>query len=78
MYAFPLFLFRLAESRTNPQVLDIGVNPQDINTEECLSLSQWDQAEAEPPEQKDTFSFWMEAGAAEKRWRWTGEGAFGV
>ena len=66
MYAIPLFLFRLAESRTNPQVLDIGVNPQDINTEECLSLSQWDQAEAEPPEQKDTFSFWMEASAAEK------------
>uniref|UniRef100_A0A3Q3JL57 PID domain-containing protein n=1 Tax=Monopterus albus TaxID=43700 RepID=A0A3Q3JL57_MONAL len=29
--------FRLAESRTNPQVLDIGVNPQDFNTEECLS-----------------------------------------
>ncbi|CAL8286053.1 unnamed protein product [Lota lota] len=48
---------RLAESRTNPQVLDIGVNPQDINTEECLSLSQWDRAEAEPTEQYDTFSF---------------------
>ncbi|XP_059908082.1 low density lipoprotein receptor adapter protein 1b isoform X1 [Gadus macrocephalus] len=48
---------RLAESRTNPQVLDIGVNPQDIHTEECLSLSQWDQAEPEPPEQKDTCSF---------------------
>lgn len=48
---------RLAESRTNPQVLDIGVSPQDMNTEECLSLSQWDQAEVEPTEQKDTFGF---------------------
>uniref|UniRef100_A0AAV2JB66 PID domain-containing protein n=1 Tax=Knipowitschia caucasica TaxID=637954 RepID=A0AAV2JB66_KNICA len=34
---------RLAESRTNPQVLDIGVNPQDLNTEECLSPGKWDQ-----------------------------------
>uniref|UniRef100_A0A3B4A0Y6 PID domain-containing protein n=1 Tax=Periophthalmus magnuspinnatus TaxID=409849 RepID=A0A3B4A0Y6_9GOBI len=30
-------------SRTNPQVLDIGVNPQDLNTEECLSPGKWDQ-----------------------------------
>ncbi|KAK2891580.1 hypothetical protein Q8A73_017245 [Channa argus] len=27
---------RLAESRTNPQVLDIGVNPQDFNTEDLV------------------------------------------
>ncbi|XP_056106599.1 low density lipoprotein receptor adapter protein 1b isoform X1 [Rhinichthys klamathensis goyatoka] len=43
---------RLAESRTNPQVLDIGVNPQDFNPEECLSPSNWDKAEAE-----DAFGF---------------------
>ncbi|XP_028848953.1 low density lipoprotein receptor adapter protein 1b isoform X2 [Denticeps clupeoides] len=43
---------RLAESRTNPQVLDIGVNPQDFNTEECLSPGNWDKAEAE-----ETFGF---------------------
>ncbi|CAL8272092.1 unnamed protein product [Merluccius merluccius] len=48
---------RLAESRTNPQVLDIGVNPQDMNTEESLSLGQWDQADVEPTEQKDTSGF---------------------
>lgn len=34
---------RLAESRTNPQVLDIGVSPQDLNTEECISPGRWDQ-----------------------------------
>ncbi|XP_077053013.1 low density lipoprotein receptor adapter protein 1b isoform X1 [Siphateles boraxobius] len=43
---------RLAESRTNPQVLDIGVNPQDFNPEECLSPSNWDKAEAD-----DAFGF---------------------
>ncbi|XP_034531370.1 low density lipoprotein receptor adapter protein 1b isoform X1 [Notolabrus celidotus] len=48
---------RLAESRTNPQVLDIGVNPQDFNTEECLSPGKWDQDEADFAAQKDTFGF---------------------
>ncbi|XP_038583819.1 low density lipoprotein receptor adapter protein 1-B-like, partial [Micropterus salmoides] len=48
---------RLAESRTNPQVLDIGVNPQDFNTEECLSPGKWDQEDSEFPAQKDTFGF---------------------
>ncbi|XP_071063251.1 low density lipoprotein receptor adapter protein 1b isoform X3 [Pseudochaenichthys georgianus] len=46
---------RLAESRTNPQVLDIGVNPQDFNTEECLSPGKWDQEDIDFPPQKDTF-----------------------
>uniref|UniRef100_H3DHP2 Low density lipoprotein receptor adaptor protein 1b n=1 Tax=Tetraodon nigroviridis TaxID=99883 RepID=H3DHP2_TETNG len=46
---------RLAESRTNPQVLDIGVNPQDINTEECLSPGKWDQDDTDFTAQKDTF-----------------------
>ncbi|XP_071377802.1 low density lipoprotein receptor adapter protein 1-B-like [Centroberyx affinis] len=48
---------RLAESRTNPQVLDIGVNPQDLNTEECLSPGKWDQADTDLTEQKDGFGF---------------------
>ncbi|KAI3367896.1 hypothetical protein L3Q82_026726, partial [Scortum barcoo] len=46
---------RLAESRTNPQVLDIGVNPQDFNTEECLSPGKWDQEDADFTAQKDTL-----------------------
>ncbi|XP_047466984.1 low density lipoprotein receptor adapter protein 1b isoform X2 [Mugil cephalus] len=48
---------RLAESRTNPQVLDIGVNPQDLNSEECLSPGKWDQEETDFTAQKDTFGF---------------------
>lgn len=48
---------RLAQSRTNPQVLDIGVNPQDYNTEECLSPSNWDKADAEAADGEDTFVF---------------------
>ncbi|XP_011613935.2 low density lipoprotein receptor adapter protein 1b isoform X1 [Takifugu rubripes] len=48
---------RLAESRTNPQVLDIGVNPQDINAEECLSPGKWDQDDTDFTAQKDTFGF---------------------
>ncbi|KAM4540885.1 low density lipoprotein receptor adapter protein 1b isoform 1-T1 [Fundulus diaphanus] len=48
---------RLAESRTNPQVLDIGVNPQDLNNEECLSSGKWDQDETDSPAQKETFEF---------------------
>ncbi|KAM6912869.1 low density lipoprotein receptor adapter protein 1b isoform 1-T1 [Xenentodon cancila] len=48
---------RLAESRTNPQVLDIGVNPQDFNPDECLSPGKWDQDETDLNAQKDTFGF---------------------
>uniref|UniRef100_A0A672FP41 Low density lipoprotein receptor adaptor protein 1b n=1 Tax=Salarias fasciatus TaxID=181472 RepID=A0A672FP41_SALFA len=48
---------RLAESRTNPQVLDIGVNPQDFNTDECLSPGKWDQEETDFAAQRDTFGF---------------------
>uniref|UniRef100_A0A3Q4GVU3 Low density lipoprotein receptor adaptor protein 1b n=1 Tax=Neolamprologus brichardi TaxID=32507 RepID=A0A3Q4GVU3_NEOBR len=48
---------RLAESRTNPQVLDIGVNPQDFSTEECLSPGKWDQEESDFTAQKDTWGF---------------------
>ncbi|XP_056617008.1 low density lipoprotein receptor adapter protein 1b isoform X1 [Triplophysa dalaica] len=48
---------RLAQSRTNPQVLDIGVNPQDCNTEECLSPSNWDKADVEDADGEDAFVF---------------------
>ncbi|XP_051503897.1 low density lipoprotein receptor adapter protein 1-B-like [Myxocyprinus asiaticus] len=48
---------RLAQSRTNPQVLDIGVNPQDYNAEECLSPNNWDKAEAEAADGEDAFGF---------------------
>uniref|UniRef100_A0A3B3YIY5 PID domain-containing protein n=1 Tax=Poecilia mexicana TaxID=48701 RepID=A0A3B3YIY5_9TELE len=47
----------LAESRTNPQVLDIGVNPQDLNSEECLTTGKWDQEETDSAAQKDTLEF---------------------
>uniref|UniRef100_G3NWU5 Low density lipoprotein receptor adaptor protein 1b n=1 Tax=Gasterosteus aculeatus aculeatus TaxID=481459 RepID=G3NWU5_GASAC len=45
----------LAESRTNPQVLDIGVNPQDFNTEECLSPGRWDPEDTDFTTHKDAF-----------------------
>ncbi|KAG7465996.1 hypothetical protein MATL_G00160160 [Megalops atlanticus] len=48
---------RLAESRTNPQVLDIGVTPQDFNTEECLSPTDWDKADASAADRDDIFGF---------------------
>ncbi|KAJ8333121.1 hypothetical protein SKAU_G00420170 [Synaphobranchus kaupii] len=48
---------RLAESRTNPQVLDIGVTPQDLNTEECLSPSDWDKADTSANDRDDIFGF---------------------
>uniref|UniRef100_A0A672RRK3 Low density lipoprotein receptor adapter protein 1-A-like n=1 Tax=Sinocyclocheilus grahami TaxID=75366 RepID=A0A672RRK3_SINGR len=48
---------RLAESRTNPQMLDIGVNPQDYNPEECLSPSNWDKADAEAADAEAAFGF---------------------
>ncbi|XP_061751626.1 low density lipoprotein receptor adapter protein 1b isoform X1 [Nerophis ophidion] len=48
---------RLAESRTNPQVLDIGVNPQDFTTDECLSPGKWDQEDMDFPAQKDSLGF---------------------
>ncbi|KAG9331020.1 hypothetical protein JZ751_020429 [Albula glossodonta] len=48
---------RLAESRTNPQVLDIGVTPQEFNTEECLSPSDWDKADASGADRDDIFGF---------------------
>ncbi|KAJ8287429.1 hypothetical protein COCON_G00000880 [Conger conger] len=53
---------RLAESRTNPQVLDIGVSPLDLTAEECLSPSDWDKADigtnsADANDRDDMFGF---------------------
>ncbi|XP_042186000.1 low density lipoprotein receptor adapter protein 1-A-like isoform X3 [Oncorhynchus tshawytscha] len=48
---------RLAESRNNPQVLDIGVNPQDFNTEECLSPANWDKTDADNAEKDYMLGF---------------------
>ncbi|XP_051892448.1 low density lipoprotein receptor adapter protein 1b isoform X2 [Pristis pectinata] len=46
---------RLAQSRTNPQFLDIGVSPQDMQTEECLSPSDWEKSDAGVTEKDDLF-----------------------
>ncbi|XP_029475830.1 low density lipoprotein receptor adapter protein 1 [Rhinatrema bivittatum] len=48
---------RLAESRTNPQVLDIGLTTQDLHTEECLSPTDWDKADLNAADGEDLFSF---------------------
>ncbi|XP_066536127.1 low density lipoprotein receptor adapter protein 1b [Hoplias malabaricus] len=48
---------RLAECRANPQVLDIGLNPQDYSAEECLSPSNWDKVDAEAGDAEDSFGF---------------------
>lgn len=48
---------RLAESRSNPQVLDTGVTAQDFQTEECLSPTDWDKADLNSTERDDLFGF---------------------
>ncbi|KAM3933493.1 low density lipoprotein receptor adapter protein 1 [Leptodactylus fuscus] len=48
---------RLAESRTNPQVLDIGVTETDIQPEECFSPSTWDRMELSPSDGDELFMF---------------------
>ncbi|XP_067862693.1 low density lipoprotein receptor adapter protein 1b isoform X2 [Heptranchias perlo] len=48
---------RLAQSRTNPQVLDIGVSPQDMQTEECLSSTDWEKSDPGVTEKDDLFGF---------------------
>ncbi|XP_006862339.1 PREDICTED: low density lipoprotein receptor adapter protein 1 [Chrysochloris asiatica] len=47
---------RLAQSRTNPQVLDIGLTAQDIQYAQCLSPVDWDKPDG-GAEQDDLFSF---------------------
>ncbi|OCT94908.1 hypothetical protein XELAEV_18012591mg [Xenopus laevis] len=48
---------RLAESRTNPQVLDIGLTANDLQSEECLSPTSWDKLELNPAEADELFMF---------------------
>ncbi|XP_058409251.1 low density lipoprotein receptor adapter protein 1 isoform X1 [Diceros bicornis minor] len=48
---------RLAQSRTNPQVLDTGLTAQDIHYAQCLSPVDWDKPESSGAEQDDVFSF---------------------
>lgn len=48
---------RLAQSRTNPQVLDTGLTAQDIHYAQCLSPVDWDKPDSSGPEQDDLFSF---------------------
>ncbi|KAM9686197.1 low density lipoprotein receptor adapter protein 1 isoform 1-T1 [Trichechus inunguis] len=48
---------RLAQSRTNPQVLDIGLTAQDIRYAHCLSPVNWDKPDGGGTEQDELFSF---------------------
>ncbi|XP_053776603.1 low density lipoprotein receptor adapter protein 1 isoform X2 [Desmodus rotundus] len=48
---------RLAQSRTNPQVLDTGLTAQDIHYTQCLSPVDWDKPDSSGAEQEDLFSF---------------------
>ncbi|XP_036991767.2 low density lipoprotein receptor adapter protein 1 [Artibeus jamaicensis] len=48
---------RLAQSRTNPQVLDTGLTAQDIHYAQCLSPVDWDKPDSSGAEQEDLFSF---------------------
>ncbi|KAM5322210.1 low density lipoprotein receptor adapter protein 1 [Glossophaga mutica] len=48
---------RLAQSRTNPQVLDTGLTAQDIHYAQCLSPVNWDKPDSSSTEQEDLFSF---------------------
>ncbi|XP_066231564.1 low density lipoprotein receptor adapter protein 1 [Saccopteryx leptura] len=48
---------RLAQSRTNPQVLDTGLTAQDIHYAQCLSPTDWDKPDSGGAEQEDLFSF---------------------
>ncbi|XP_029805916.1 low density lipoprotein receptor adapter protein 1 isoform X3 [Suricata suricatta] len=48
---------RLAQSRTNPQVLDTGLTAQDIHYAQCLSPVDWDKPDSSGAEQVDFFSF---------------------
>uniref|UniRef100_A0A8D2ALL9 Low density lipoprotein receptor adapter protein 1 n=1 Tax=Sciurus vulgaris TaxID=55149 RepID=A0A8D2ALL9_SCIVU len=48
---------RLAQSRTNPQVLDTGLSVQDIHYAQTLSPADWDKPDSSSTEQEDLFSF---------------------
>ncbi|NXS34144.1 ARH protein, partial [Pomatostomus ruficeps] len=48
---------RLAQSRTNPQVLDTGLTAQDLQGAETLSPVDWNQLDAGSAEKDDLFMF---------------------
>ncbi|KAF4800098.1 hypothetical protein TURU_048157 [Turdus rufiventris] len=47
----------LAQSRTNPQVLDTGLTAQDMQSAETLSPVDWNQMEPSPAEKDELFMF---------------------
>lgn len=49
--------FRLAQSRTNPQDLDIGLTAQDIQSAEILSPVDWDKVDSSTVAGKDDHLF---------------------
>ncbi|XP_053820477.1 low density lipoprotein receptor adapter protein 1 isoform X3 [Vidua macroura] len=48
---------RLAQSRTNPQVLDTGLTAQDMQSAETLSPVDWNRLEPSTAEKDDLFMF---------------------
>ncbi|KAM9736670.1 low density lipoprotein receptor adapter protein 1 isoform 3-T3 [Dama dama] len=48
---------RLAQSRTNPQVLDTGLTVQDIHYAQCLSPVDWDKPDSGGAKSDDLFNF---------------------
>uniref|UniRef100_A0A8C0GB45 Low density lipoprotein receptor adaptor protein 1 n=1 Tax=Chelonoidis abingdonii TaxID=106734 RepID=A0A8C0GB45_CHEAB len=52
-----IFLLRLAQSRTNPHVLDTGLTAQDIQSAETLSPVDWDKIDSNVAEKDDLFGF---------------------
>ncbi|NXB71060.1 ARH protein, partial [Donacobius atricapilla] len=48
---------RLAQSRTNPQVLDTGLTAQDIQSAETLSPVDWNKIDPSTAEKDDLFLF---------------------
>ncbi|XP_034269395.1 low density lipoprotein receptor adapter protein 1 isoform X1 [Pantherophis guttatus] len=48
---------RLAQSRTNPQVLDISLTPQDIQSAQILSPVDWDKIDSTTETEKDDQLF---------------------
>uniref|UniRef100_A0A8C2VSJ3 Low density lipoprotein receptor adaptor protein 1 n=1 Tax=Chinchilla lanigera TaxID=34839 RepID=A0A8C2VSJ3_CHILA len=48
---------RLAQSRTNPQVLDTGLSAQDIHYAQCLSPVDWNKPDSSGTDQEDLFGF---------------------
>lgn len=48
---------RLAQSRTNPQVLDTGLTAQDMQSAETLSPVDWNKMDPGTAEKDDLFMF---------------------